>query len=204
MLCYTFTPHTHLERLAQITPRQKPQRIFLDSTWDWNTYGIPLEELEQIIAKCRECQQHVFQILSKFPRGYSRFQFPENVWLGTSITREGEVYRVLELRQAANGNLCFASIEPLQEQIRHRFTRAELDWMIIGLETGHRKEKVVPDKAWIDELLLNARQEAIPVYVKDNVVDLFGAAYDIRQFPLATSGASSPMVVPIVGHYSGT
>ncbi len=34
--CHDFKPHAHLERLDQITPRQDPKKIFMDSMWDFN------------------------------------------------------------------------------------------------------------------------------------------------------------------------
>ena len=184
LLCYNFIPHAHLERLKQLTIRQKPLRIFMDSMSDWNSKMLD-EWLNPIIEKMRECKQHTFQILSKFPKGFARFSFPKNVWLGTSITRTSEIYRVLQLREAANGNLCFTSIEPIQELIKHYFTRKETDWLIVGRETGHRKEKIIPEQAWIDALIQNARQEGIPIFIKDNVQKLFGSEYHIEEFPNA-------------------
>ncbi len=181
-LCYEFKPHAHLERLKHLSPRQKPQRIFMDSMSDWNSKMLD-EWLNPILNKIRECKQHTFQILSKFPQGYARFQFSKNVWLGTSITRTGEIYRVLQLREAAKGNRCFTSIEPIQELINHHFTRTQTDWIIVGRETGHRKEKIIPERTWIDALIRNAREENIPIYIKDNIVDLFGPQYKIQQFP---------------------
>lgn len=154
-LCYTFTPHAHLERLKQLTVRQKPLRIFMDSMSDWNSKMLD-DWLNPILEKMRECKQHTFQILSKFPVGYARFQFSKNVWLGTSITRTSEVYRVHQLRKAANGNLCFTSIEPIQERINHHFTLRETDWIIVGQETGHRKNKIPTQKDWVDASTTNS------------------------------------------------
>lgn len=182
-LCYEFTPHAHLERLEQLIPTQKPQRIFMDSMSDWNSQGMERDWQEQIIQKMSECKQHTFQILSKRPEGFSQFHFPENVWLGTSALREGEIYRVNRLKEAANGNLRFLSIEPIQERITHHFTQDEIDWMIVGAETGHRKNKVVPEKDWIDSLIANARAENIPIFVKHTISERFGSSYELREFP---------------------
>ena len=131
----------------------------------------------------RECSQHIFQFLSKYPLGYRNFKFPRNVYLGTSITRDGEVYRVRQLREVADGHICFVSIEPIQERITHWFTRLETDWIIVGLETGHRKNKVIPKKESIDSLIANARAEGIPIFIKDNIRKQFGSAYWIEEFP---------------------
>jgi protein gp37 len=152
--------------------------------WDWNAYNIPISDLETVIAKCRECPQHVFQILSKWPKGYARFNFPENVWLGTSITRNGEGYRVVDLVGACPGNVTFVSAEPILEPIRlPGWAKWGFDWLILGAETGHRKGRVRPKEVWIMDLIQDARAQQIPVYVKKNIVALFGAKFDIKQFP---------------------
>jgi protein gp37 len=155
----------------------------MDSMSDINSKGMKEEWINLIIKKMRECSQHVFQILSKFPRGFSKYKFPKNVWLGTSITRTGEIYRVSQLREAANGNLCFTSVEPIQELINHHFTRSETDWIIVGQETGRRKNKIPAQKEWVDSLIRNTRMESIPIYIKDNIVDALGSEYKIEEFP---------------------
>jgi hypothetical protein len=43
-----------------------------------------------ILAKMRECRQHTFPILSKFPERYRRFTYPNSVMLGATVTNEGE------------------------------------------------------------------------------------------------------------------
>lgn len=167
MLCYKFIPHPHLERLDQLTPTQKPRRIFLDSMWDWNANGVKREWLLAILKKIRECPQHTFQILSKRPSRYSRFTYPENVWLGTSIAMDSDLHRIEQLIQAVPNNLRFVSVEPIHERIEHDFSG--LDWIIVGAETGHRKGKITPEKQWISEIIEKGKVKKIPVFIKKNV-----------------------------------
>ncbi len=141
-----FRSHPHLERLEQLNPRQKPKRIFIDSMWDWNAAGVKDEWLQAILAKMRECPQHTFMILSKRPKRYGRFQYPENVWLGTSIATSADCYRVNDLRDLNLHNIRFVSIEPIHEHIDFWFSRKALDWIILGAETGHRKGKIRPKR----------------------------------------------------------
>ena len=178
-LCYDFVPHPHLERLEQLNPRQKPKRIFIDSMWDWNAAGVKDEWLQAILAKMRECPQHTFMILSKRPKRYGRFQYPENVWLGTSIATSADCYRVNDLRDLNLHNIRFVSIEPIHEHIDFWFSRKALDWIILGAETGHRKGKIRPEKEWITSIIKNARAEGIPLFIKDNV----GWMENIQEYP---------------------
>lgn len=179
-LCYKFIPHPHMERLDQITPRQKPKKIFIDSMWDWNADGIYMKDLLAIIKKMRECSQHTFQILSKRPDQYYRFKFPENVWLGTSITGEGSNYRIEDLcNHTDRKNKRFLSIEPLHGKLYYHIEKKDIDWVIVGAETGNRKGKIVPRAEWIENIIDNCRAEKIPLFIKENV----GWPKKLQEFP---------------------
>ena len=178
-LCYQFIPHPHLERLDQIKPTQKPKRIFMDSMWDWNSEGVKEEWLLKILDKMKECFQHTYQILSKRPDRYSRFKYPPNVWLGTSVSTTRDCRRVNDLCHLDISNIKFVSIEPIHEKIDFRFSRENIDWIIIGAETGHRKGKIKPEPEWISPLIQNARSEGIPLLIKDNL----RWPEQIREFP---------------------
>jgi protein gp37 len=168
-LCHQFTPHPHLDRLNQLTLKQKPKKIFIDSMWDWNGQGVEEEWLTRIIDRMRECPQHTFQILSKRPKGYERFEFPRNVWLGTSIATTANRHRLHDLESLKTPNIKFVSIEPLHEKIDFCFLSKEIDWIILGAETGQRKNKIMPEKEWVTAVLENARDERIPIFLKGNL-----------------------------------
>ena len=168
-LCYQFIPHPHLERLKHLSFRQKPKKIFMDSMWDWNSSEVEEEWLLAIIDKMRECPQHTFQILSKKPKGYDRFEFPSNAWLGTSVTTSADCHRIDTLVDLKNANVKFVSIEPIHGKIDFWFPKEGIDWIIIGAETGNRKGKIKPLNEWITLIIENARTEGIPLFLKGNL-----------------------------------
>jgi len=168
-LCYQFVPHPHLGRLKALSSRQKPRKIFLDSMWDWNSSGVEEPWLAIIISRMRECPQHTFQILSKRPKGYERFEFPSNVWLGTSIATTADCHRIDTLVDLKNANVKFVSIEPIHGKIDFWFPKEGIDWIIIGAETGNRKGKIKPESEWVTAILENARAERIPLFLKRNM-----------------------------------
>ena len=166
--CYNFRPHFHPERLDQINPNQRPKKIFLDSMWDWNCQDNRSEWTRKILKKMWQCPQHTFQILSKEPIGYARFNFPPNTWLGTSVTRNADSYRMSHMDMAVPGAFVrFVSIEPILERVKWKFS--DMDWVIVGAETGNRKGKVIPKKVWIGEIIDRCAEENIPLFIKDNV-----------------------------------
>jgi protein gp37 len=175
--CYDFKPHPHLERLEQMNEYQKPYKIFIDSMWDWNCKDNDIVWLNAILKKMSECKQHIFQILTKMPNGYSRFKFPPNAWLGTTVTTNADLKKIDQLVAAANGNLKFVSVEPIHSKIDHNFSG--IDWIIIGGETGNRKGKILPQEAWIADIISKAAINKIPVFIKDNAK----WPQEIKQFP---------------------
>ena len=171
----------------------------MDSMWDWNAKGALDEWITPQIAKIWECRQHTFQILSKRPRRYSRFTYPKNVWLGTSICDWKDIHRIHDLCKAVPDNLKFVSIEPIHGPVNFYFgTRRKQDspeWIIIGAETGNRRNKVIPKKEWIDPIIENCRDVGIPIFLKDSLK--WRPA--IREFPVGreTSGyVASTLGVP--------
>ncbi len=165
--CYEFIPHPHLERLEQITPRQKPKKIFIDSMWDFCCKDNKDSWLYTIIEKMEECPQHTFLILSKRPGFYKLFDFPSNVWLGTTITSQQDIYKVELLVSGNPKNLKFGSFEPLHGYIRSSLRG--LNWVIVGAETGKRPEKIIPKDKWVKGIINQCRKHGIPLFLKNNL-----------------------------------
>lgn len=170
MKCYKFIPHEHLDRLKQLTPRQKPMKVFIDSMWDWNSPGVKPEWCREIIAKMKECSQHIFLILSKELEGYKSYEFPKNVWLGTSVTTDEDTERIYELMYLQHkGNNVFLSIEPLLKRV-NPFSIRRVDWVIIGALSRQGKEPLQPEKEWVTDIIKKIDDfEKIPVFTKDNL-----------------------------------
>ena len=143
--CKEFIPHPHLDRLKDLTSRQKPRFVLIDGHFDWNGVGVRDEWLQAILAKIRGCPQHTFPILSKKPEGFGRFSYPENVMLGATVTNEGkepfremtdrpndiEDWKRIEILRAFEGNRRFISFEPLLGPLPEHVSLSGIDWVII-------------------------------------------------------------------------
>lgn len=44
-----------------------------------------------------------------------------------------------------------------------------ITWEIFGAETGNRKEKVIPERSWIEDLVRRLRENGKPVFMKDSM-----------------------------------
>ena len=107
----------------------------------------------------------------------------ENMFYGTSITREEEMHKFNFLPARRN---TFVSIEPILEDVlpeKHNILFRQVDWVIIGAETGRRKGKVIPNPEWIWKIIEAAEKEKTPVFMKDSLIDIVGEDAMKREFP---------------------
>src|SRR3990172_4376980 len=94
---------------------------------------IPADWIKKILQVVKDNPQHTFQFLTKNPERYLPFHFPENCWLGTTVTSEKDSFRLEPLRQ--KGNFTFVSFEPLLGDVS-LLNLTKIDLVIIGAMTG--------------------------------------------------------------------
>ena len=64
-------------------------------------------------------------------------------------------------------------IEPIFEDLG-TLNLEKIDWIVIGAETGPAKDKVVPEKRWIMNIVKQADEYGIPVSMKDSLEEIVG------------------------------
>ena len=161
----------------------KPQRIFVGSMSE--IYYWKKEWMEMVLDKIRQYPQHTFQFLTKFPRVYNKYIFPNNCWLGFTVTEE---YSFEEndcyLEDFRYKWHTFISFEPLLGRIDvSNIKYLNVDWVIIGAETGNRKDKVIPKNEWILDIVDYCNEQRIPVYIKDNLIKYYPVYGNMKAFP---------------------
>jgi len=163
-----FWPQIHYKRLDEPCKTEKPLRIFTCSVSDLWGLGVPPAWRAEVWNIMYACPQHAFLTLTKQPQRIRESdwpQLPENLWLGVTVTGEGDEWRADYLHK--HKGVKFVSFEPLIR--RPLISLRELDWIILGAMTGPGSKKYVPKKEWILELLDQARLHKIPVFMKDNL-----------------------------------
>ena len=63
----------------------------------------------------------------------------------------------------------FWSMEPLLGPVDMSKAEGLPQWVILGAETGNRREKVVPRREWVDQITQFCAENEIPVFFKDNL-----------------------------------
>lgn len=170
---FGFEPTLHRYRMNYPEKLKMGKNIFVGAMSDVFGKWIPDDWLDEIFAVCQKYPIHNYLFLTKNVERYVDYGVParqENMWYGISITRESEVKRFNFLPKESR---TFVSIEPLLEDIepeKHNVMFQQVDWIIIGAETGRNKNKVVPEYEWIKKILTEADKTRIPVFMKESLV----------------------------------
>ena len=176
---YMFDPTFHRYRLDEPQRVKKPSTIFVCSMGDLFGEWVPDEWIRQVFEACYAAPQHRYLFLTKSPSRYDDIRGPAgwldpdsgaDFWLGATVTNNDE------MRKAYGSWARWLSVEPLLEDI-HFPPRCR--WVVLGAETGNRKGKIVPEKAWIDSIVRDCDYLDTPVFMKESLRPIMGD--DFRQ-----------------------
>lgn len=183
-----FLPTLHRYRLDQPSKWSEPRTIFVCSMADLFGKWVPDEWIEAVINACLAAPQHRYLFLTKNPARYMHLIangiIPENqpnFWFGSTATiPEMEFFWCDEVNT-------FVSIEPILAPFEDLTDEgvdpaSKTNWIIVGAETGNRKNKVIPQKSWIDEIVSAAKKAGTPVFMKESLREIMGDDF-IQQFP---------------------
>lgn len=183
-----FLPTLHRYRLDQPSKWSEPRTIFVCSMADLFGKWVPDEWIEAVINACIAAPQHRYLFLTKNPARYMHLIangiIPENqpnFWFGSTATiPEMEFFWCDEVNT-------FVSIEPILAPFEDLTDEgvdpaSKTNWIIVGAETGNRKNKVIPQKSWIDEIVSAAKKAGTPVFMKESLREIMGDDF-IQQFP---------------------
>lgn len=191
---FYFDPTFHKYRLNDYIGK-KGRNIFVCSMSDLFGKWVPDSWIQEVFTTCEKSPQHNYLFLTKNPVRYALLQEKEklikkpNMWYGNSITNKDQ----MEIADYETGLLggkakTFFSIEPLLEDItkseywKNSCGKWYMDWVIIGAETGRRKDKIVPERKWIENIVNDCEKEDIPVFMKSSLTEIWGEPL-IQEFP---------------------
>jgi len=164
--CYKFIPHYHPERLNEPLRRKTPSLIFTVSMGD--LFSAPDWFIHAVLDVIHRANWHTFQILTKQAQRLQwHSPYPRNVWVGVTVNRQDDVWRLLPLR-AIKAAVRFASFEPLYGAIDYDLSW--LDWVIIGAQTKPEKQ---PKPEWIDNIITASNADVLKpgprLFIKNNL-----------------------------------
>lgn len=189
---YGFVPTFHRYRLDEPQEWKKPRTIFVCSMADLFGAWVPDEWIIEVLNACRKAPQHRYLFLTKNPMRYDALEDADiitdkdmNFWLGSTVT---DITKdLLHFNEALH---TFQSCEPMmkpwppaREPNRESMKRNRLpEWVIFGAETGNRKGKVIPEKAWVDNAVQMCRNMGASVFMKESLKEIMGDDF-VQEFP---------------------
>jgi len=163
---YGFELTTHDHVLEKPLSWKQPRKVFVNSMSDLFHKDVPLEFIERVFDVCRRAHWHQFQILTKrsqrLARDAERLNWPENVWMGTSVESQDFTFRVDHLRQVP-ARVRFISFEPLIGPIENVDLNG-IDWAIVGGESGPGSRPAHPD--WFRKLRTLCERQGTAFFFK--------------------------------------
>lgn len=185
---FGFAPTLHEYRLDWPGQVKCGTNIFVGSMADLFGEWVPDEWIEMVFTACQKYSQHNYMFLTKNPGRYlklaasGKLPAAPNLWYGSSATGPEVPFFT------SQDHNTFVSIEPLLEEFGGKRDNnfEDVNWVIIGAETGKRKEKVTPKREWIENIVADCRAAGLPVFMKESLIDMMGADF-VQEFPAGLS-----------------
>jgi len=177
---FGFSPTLHRYRLDEPIKINKSKNIFVCSMSDLFGDWVKDEWIVEVFKSCELAPQHNYLFLTKFPERYETLlnkHIPRNWWFGDTSTDPSN-HKSCMVHHSVN---LFISIEPIMGSFKGK-TFKNYGWVIIGAETGNRKDKVVPKREWIENIIEDCKKNNIPVFMKDSLKEIWGEEL-ICEFP---------------------
>ena len=183
-----FEPTFHPDRLQEPYKIKKPSKIFTVSMGDlFGDWMLPRKEdrglswIKLILQVVDDNPHHTFQFLTKYPQNLRLLDYQRpNMWVGTTVTTWIDFWRIRCLKKYTTG-IKFVSFEPLHGDMQE-LDLTDIDWVIIGAETGRRPGKITPEPDWIEDILCATNEYDIPVFMKNNLKPYWNGIWR-QEFP---------------------
>ena len=181
------------------------QRVFAGSLMDVGDEhpSIKQEWREEMAQVIKTCTNMDFLMLTGRIEAMSRLwvplfggAWPENVWVGTSISSYQDAEDTLLELAKVEAKVRFVSCEPMLTPVNMRRwlppTESKLkpmiDWVICGAESGTERRKFNPE--WMSELYVQCSDASVPFFCKQGSASQSGKQgeipdwlWEIKQFP---------------------
>lgn len=183
---FGFIPTFHAYRLGEYARKTKSRNIFVCSMADLFGKWVPEPWIKMVFDDCKAAPQHNYLFLTKNPERYIELEkdrklpWADNFWFGSSVTKLSDTYTWFSKKKFH----WFLSVEPMLEDLGAMDAdAAKPEWVIVGAETGNRKDKVIPDRSWIESLVEECRKYDIPIFMKSSLEDIWKEPL-IQEFPV--------------------
>ena len=158
----------HPDRLNLPMSWKAPRRIFVNSMSDLFHDEVPLYFICQVFEVMAQANRHTFQILTKRHERLqaiaNQLKWPPNVWIGVSVENQYWADRRIPPLLTVPAAVRFLSVEPLLKPMTLRPYLKDLQWVIVGGESGPHARPLQFD--WIRDLCAQCQETRVPFFLK--------------------------------------
>lgn len=158
---------------------RKGRTIFVSSMGDLFYKEVPHGWIRDVMGVVKACPQHRFLFLTKRPfsmaseffpgRTDGTLAVPANAWFGATAESMGHISRATEL-VSIRTRVHFLSIEPMLEEMDVSGWLQDIEWVIVGCESGPGRRPMA--MSWGRKVVEQCKAEGVPCFVKQ--LDLGG------------------------------
>lgn len=160
----------HPEALNEPKKVKEPSMFFVCSMADLFHKDVPFEFIDKVMEVIEATPQHTYQLLTK--RSYRmldyfcirNYKVPNNCWLGVTVEDENHVFRIKDLQSIKHAKVRFLSMEPLLGTIAGWLNLNDIDWVIVGGESGSQARKM--RKEWVLNIQRQCAAQGVPFFFK--------------------------------------
>lgn len=177
-----FEKPEYFPRKLRLMEKKRPQNFLLTGMSDFSLWEP--EWREEIFSKMSQNPQHQYLFLTKRPEMLQFSTALDNAWFGVTVTASKEKERIQALREHIQGGHYHVTFEPMFDNIGD-VDLSGVEWVVIGTETGRRKNKSVSRPEWVWNLTDQAKALGIPVFMKEDLLPVMGEDQMIQELPPA-------------------
>lgn len=177
-----FEKPEYFPRKLRLMEKKRPQNFLLTGMSDFSLWEP--EWREEIFSKMSQNSQHQYLFLTKRPEMIQFSTALDNAWFGVTVTASKEKERIQALREHIQGGHYHVTFEPMFDNIGD-VDLSGVEWVVIGTETGRRKNKSVSRPEWVWNLTDQAKALGIPVFMKEDLLPVMGEDQMIQELPPA-------------------
>jgi len=196
-----FWPDRLMELDRFLARSKKPLGVFLNIMGEWAGDWVPREWQDAMFELINRHPRHRFYLLTHCPQNLPDFSpFPDACWVGATVTGENpklsNLFNALDALDDIQCGMRFLSFEPLLKDFHITdldiILGGTINRIIIGACTGKKTEMsellrkyphltlmpygkiwtAQPRIEWVEEIVGAADKAGIPVFLKDNLLEL--------------------------------
>ncbi len=137
---------------------------------------------QKVFDRMKQNPKKAYIFLSKAPDKIHLYETPDNGWFGVMVTSSKEKSRIDALRNNIKAKHYHVTFEPLFEDIGES-NLTGIEWIVIGTETGSRKNKSVTKPEWLWNIYRQAKEQNVKVFMKEDLQKIILDEEFVQEFP---------------------